>query len=108
MKREGSTAKKLLQIGTARRRSSMVSPATGKVVLIRFPFSDLSVSKLRPAAIVAAGGRGDWVLCQITSNPYGDPRAIRVTDESSRKDHYALKVFCAWQIVHGQFEPLFE
>jgi mRNA interferase MazF len=28
---------------------------------------------------LAAAGRGDWVLCQITSNPYGDPRAIALT-----------------------------
>ena len=25
---------------------------------------------------------GDWMLCQITSNPYGDARAILLTDES--------------------------
>ena len=60
----------------------MVSPAVGKVVLIPFPFSDLSQSKLRPAAILADAGRGDWVLCQITSNPYGDSRSINLTDES--------------------------
>jgi hypothetical protein len=28
-----------------------------------------------PAVCVADAGRGDWVLCQITSNPYGDPWA---------------------------------
>jgi hypothetical protein len=48
----------------------MVSPAAGKVVLVPFPFSDLSQSKLRPAVVVANAGRGDWVLCQITSNRY--------------------------------------
>lgn len=60
----------------------MVSPAAGKVVLIPFPFSDLSQSKLRPAVVLADAGRGDWVLCQITSNPYGDLRAISLTEES--------------------------
>jgi mRNA interferase MazF len=25
---------------------------------------------------LADAGRGDWILCQITSSPYGDPRAI--------------------------------
>ena len=59
----------------------MVSPAVGKVILVPFPFSDLSQSKLRPAVVLADAGRGDWVLCQVTSNPYGDPHAIRITDE---------------------------
>jgi mRNA interferase MazF len=25
---------------------------------------------------LADAGRGDWVLCQVTSNPYGDPAAL--------------------------------
>jgi mRNA interferase MazF len=50
------------------------------IVVIPFPFSDLSSSKLRPAVIFADVGRGDWLLCQITSNPYHDTEAIRVTD----------------------------
>ena len=54
----------------------MVTPATGEVVLVPFPFSDLLHSKVRPAVCLAAAGRGDWVLCQITSNPYGDPAAV--------------------------------
>ena len=60
----------------------MVVPAVGKVVLVPFPFSDLSKSKLRPAVILANAGREDWILCQITSNPYGDPFAIAVTPRS--------------------------
>ena len=60
----------------------MVVPAAGKVVLLPFPFSDLSQSKLRPAVILANAGREDWILCQITSNPYGDPFAIAITQRS--------------------------
>ncbi len=48
----------------------------GQVVIVHFPFSDLTASKLRPAVVLAAAGRGDWVLCQITSKSYGDDRAI--------------------------------
>jgi mRNA interferase MazF len=58
----------------------VVSPAAGTVVLVPFPFSDLSQSKRRPAVVLADAGRGDWVLCQITSNPYGDPRSIALAD----------------------------
>jgi mRNA interferase MazF len=25
---------------------------------------------------LADAGRGDWVLCQVTSSPYGDPAAV--------------------------------
>jgi mRNA interferase MazF len=56
--------------------------AAGAVVLVRFPFSDLSQAKLRPAVVLANVGRGDYVLCQITSNPYADPLAIELTDAS--------------------------
>jgi mRNA interferase MazF len=54
----------------------MVTPTAGEVVLVPFPFSDLSQSKVRPAVCLADAGRGDWILCQITSSPYGDPAAI--------------------------------
>jgi mRNA interferase MazF len=47
--------------------------------MVRFPFSDLTASKLRPAVVLADAGRGDWILCQITSKSYGDPRAIQLT-----------------------------
>ena len=56
----------------------MVAPSAGAVVLVPFPFSDLSASKLRPAIVLAGAGRGDWVLCQVTSNPYGDPLALEL------------------------------
>ena len=58
----------------------MVSPSGAAVVLVRFPFSDLSQTKLRPALVLADSGRGDWILCQITSNPYGDPRAVPLAE----------------------------
>ena len=58
----------------------MVTPAAGALVLVPFPFSDLSQAKLRPTVALADVGRGDWILCQITSNPYGDPQAIPITD----------------------------
>lgn len=56
----------------------MAAPANGTVVLVRFPFSDLSGSKLRPAIVLAQAGKGDIVLCQITSQRYTDPTAIEL------------------------------
>jgi len=58
----------------------MVSPATGSVILVKFPFSDLSASKLRPAIVLASAGQGDWILCQLTSSPYADKNAIEISD----------------------------
>jgi mRNA interferase MazF len=57
----------------------MVTPAAGLVALVPFPFSDLSQAKLRPAVILADAGRDDWILCQVTSNPYSDPQVIVLT-----------------------------
>lgn len=59
----------------------MGAPAIGQVVLVPFPFSDLSRSKMRPVVILAAGDRGDWILCQVTSNPYGDEKAVTLTNK---------------------------
>jgi mRNA interferase MazF len=33
-------------------------------VLVTFPFSDLSGSKLRPAIVLASAGHEDWILCK--------------------------------------------
>lgn len=55
--------------------------AVGQVVILPFPFSDLAGRKYRPALLLAEAGRGDWVACQLTSNPYADPRAIKVTSD---------------------------
>ncbi len=54
----------------------MVTAQPGVVVLVHFPFSDLSSSKLRPAVVLAHAGGTDWILCQVTSNPYGDSLAV--------------------------------
>ncbi|MCK9994262.1 MAG: mRNA interferase MazF [Alphaproteobacteria bacterium] len=54
--------------------------AAGQIVILPFPFSDLSQSKFRPALLLADAGRGDWIACQITSNPYADAHAIALTD----------------------------
>ncbi len=56
----------------------MGAPSVGSVILVPFPFSNLSASKLRPALIMASSGRGDWICAQITSQPYSDPLAIKL------------------------------
>lgn len=56
--------------------------AAGQVVVLPFPYSDLSRQKLRPALLLASAGHQDWIACQITSNPYADPLSIELTQES--------------------------
>jgi mRNA interferase MazF len=56
----------------------MAALAIGSVVLVPFPFSDLSRSKIRPALVLADAGRSDWILCQITSKSYADACAVRL------------------------------
>lgn len=51
-------------------------------MLVHFPFSDLSRTKLRPAVILADVGRGDFLLCQVTSQPYADPQALLLDNEA--------------------------
>lgn len=63
----------------------MVTLSPASIVIIRFPFSDLSGSKDRPAVVLADTGRDDWLLCQITSNSYSDPDAIRLTNASLQR-----------------------
>lgn len=58
----------------------MDAPAAGYVVLLPFPYSDLSGQKLRPALVLADAQRGDWILCQITSRPYADASAIEIAE----------------------------
>ena len=60
-------------------------PSAGDIVVLPFPFSDLSDSKIRPAVVLARANKSDWILCQITSNPYGDAQAI-VIDRTDFKE----------------------
>ncbi len=68
----------------------MGTPATGQVILVPFPFSDLSKTKLRPDVILAEAGRDDWILCQITSNPYSDDAAISMTNKDFKRGSLRL------------------
>jgi len=59
----------------------MATPSKGSVVLIPFPFSDLSKSKLRPSVVLAPPGKGEWILCQITSKQYIDQKAVELSSQ---------------------------
>ena len=52
------------------------------IVTTRFPFSDLSDSRIRPAVVLASAGRWDWLLGQVTTNANVDNLAIELTNDS--------------------------
>lgn len=52
----------------------------GDVVVLPFPFSDLSASKRRPALVIAPlDAHSDVILCMITSKNTGDASAVTIT-----------------------------
>jgi mRNA interferase MazF len=52
----------------------------GDVVVVPFPFSDLSEAKRRPALVAATLEGSDLILCQITSRAWQDAYAILLDD----------------------------
>ena len=50
----------------------------GDIVVVPYPFSDLTQAKRRPALVVAPAGGDDLILCQMTSLPRNDPYAILI------------------------------
>ncbi len=53
-------------------------------MLVPFPFADLSDRKLRPAFVAAEAERGDLILCQITSRPWGHRSSIAIEGDAAQ------------------------
>ena len=56
----------------------------GDVVVVPFPFSDLSRAKRRPALVLASMRGGDLILCQITSRAVTDGYAVALDESDFR------------------------
>jgi len=56
----------------------------GDIVIVPFPFSDLSNSKRRPALVLVDFKGNDLILCQITSQTVSDEMSvfIDIADEN--------------------------
>ncbi len=48
----------------------------GDVVVVVFPFSDLTQTKKRPALVVAEASSSEFILCQITSQVTDNSKAV--------------------------------
>jgi mRNA interferase MazF len=57
----------------------------GDVIVLPFPYSDLSSSKKRPAMVLADLKGDDIILCQITSQFVKDDYAIPLNDSDFKK-----------------------
>jgi len=64
----------------------------GDIVLTRFPFSDLSKIKLRPALVLANLPGNDLLISQITSKP-GDSLAIAIEQKDLVQGHLREKSY---------------
>ena len=71
----------------------MAGLSVGEVVFVAFPFSNFSNHKLGPALLLADVQRGDWILCQITSKPYADAKAIRLESGDFEAGGFSLVSF---------------
>jgi len=57
----------------------------GDVVVVPFPFADLTDSKRRPALVIASLIGNDILLCQITSHTINDNYSIVLTNEDFKE-----------------------
>ena len=58
----------------------MVRFVKGDVIVVPFPFSDLTQAKRRPALVLAELEGDDKILCQITSRHIRDRYAVELDD----------------------------
>ena len=58
---------------------------SGDVIVIPFPFSDLSSTKKRPALVLSDLRGEDIILCQITSSLRKDPYSIPLNKNDFRE-----------------------
>lgn len=65
----------------------------GDIVVLNFPFSDLSATKRRPAFVLANLGYGDIVLCQITSKPAKNEYSINIEPDDFETGSLPLASF---------------
>ena len=57
----------------------------GEVVVVGFPFSNLTISKNRPCLVIAELSGSDVIICEITSQPRKDVDLINLRQKDFQK-----------------------
>jgi len=68
----------------------------GDVIVLPFPFSNLSASKNRPALVAAIASEDEVILCQITSVLRSDKYVITLSDGDFKQGglHMESRIRC--------------
>ena len=53
----------------------------GDIVVVPFPFTDLSSTRKRPALVLANIEGDDIIICEITSKPRKDPYVVQLENK---------------------------
>ncbi|WP_114783143.1 type II toxin-antitoxin system PemK/MazF family toxin [Botryobacter ruber] len=81
----------------------------GDVVWIKFPFTDLTQQKLRPALIISnqvVNRTGDYILVQITSKERNDVLSIRINDNNYSEAPLLVQSYLRLQKIFTLHESL--
>ncbi len=71
-----------------------MSYKVGDIVLVKFPFTSLDKSKLRPVLIIKSESNFNDVMCfQITSNPNNNLCSIKLEQRYFQEEPLKLKSF---------------
>src|SRR5947209_5839557 len=62
----------------------------GSVVLVDFPYSDLSRLKKRPALVIGLADFDNLIICQITSKKFRGKYVVELSDEDFRAGGISL------------------
>lgn len=78
----------------------MGTPAVGSVVLVDFPYSDLSKLKKRPALVIGLADYENIIVCQITSKKFPNRLSTSLSDKDFKAGELQLDSFIRPDKIH--------
>ena len=80
----------------------------GDIVIVPFPYTDLSGRKSRPAVVLAEVGMGDCILCGMTSRRRRRSGDIAITQDDMQAGELDRSSWARPGRLHTLSESLFE